>query len=234
MNSELESGKKKQAPGPARVFIVDDHPFVRYAICRLVGVEKNLTVCGEAESQRQAMEAMEIAKPDVAVIDIVLKDGNGIGLVKDIRARGWKFPVVVLSAFDDDIYVHRAFKAGSQGYVTKDDVPHILVAAIREVLAGEIYVCESMARKLLIGNSAWHLAGCPEDPIDSLTDRQLEIFDLMGRGRGVGEIAASLNVARATVDSHIAQIKKNLHISTNTELRKKASHWISTNSQNYK
>jgi len=205
--------------------VVDDHPIVREGIAKLVNQETDLTICGEAEDAPQALKALAELKPDIAIVDITLKEGlGGIGLIKDIKARHPKLPVLVLSMHDESLYAERTLRAGAKGYIMKQEAPEKVVEAIRRVLGGEIYLSEEMGQKII------HklVEGKPEaggSPIESLSDRQLEVFQLMGRGFGTRQIADNLYLSVKTIETYREHIKEKLKLKNATELVQHAIRW---------
>jgi DNA-binding NarL/FixJ family response regulator len=200
----------------SRVLIVDDHPIVRERLAELINEEPDLMVCGEAEDGRTALEAVATTNPDVATIDISLKDSYGIELVKELKLRHPSLLTIVLSMHDESLYAERALRAGARGYVTKQEASKKIVSAIRQVLKGGIFVNEKMSAALL-----GRIAGEPRSdgtPIDRLTDRELEIFQLLGEGSPVRDIAKRLHVSVKTVEAHRTHIKEKLNIRTSPEL----------------
>jgi len=226
MVAKRESEPKKKRN---KVLIVDDHPIVRHGIAELLNHEADLTVCGEAEDAHQALEAIaEIAilKPDIAIVDITLKEGlGGIELIKDIKARYPKLPVLVLSMHDESLYAERCLRAGAKGYIMKQEATEKVVEAIRQVLGGEIYLSDKMAQKILHK----FIGGQPEvggSPIESLSDRELEVFQLIGRGLGTRRIAEELYLSVKTIETYREHIKEKLKLKNAPELAQHAIQWV--------
>jgi len=211
-------------PAKAKVLVVDDHEIMRQGLTQLIGQEADLTVCGEAEDARGAIAAIEKLDPDVTLVDISLKDSSGIELIKDIRARWPNLPVLVLSMHDESFYAERALRAGARGYVTKAEVSAKVVKGIRQVLGGGIYLSSKVStrilRKLIDGGKAIDVF-----PLDRLTDREFEVFELIGRGLQTRGIAQRLHVSPKTVDAHREHIKRKLGIANATELLSYAVRW---------
>jgi DNA-binding NarL/FixJ family response regulator len=206
-----------------RVFVVDDHPIVREGISALIDREPDLTICGAAEEARTALEALETLKPDILIVDISLNGPTGLELVRSIRARDAKLPVLILSMHDECIYAERALRAGANGYVMKQEATEKVIAAVRRILGGEIYVSERVANKMLqrfVGSK-------PPDhsPVEGLTDRELEVFLLIGEGRGTRQIADELHVSIKTVESYQAHIKEKMSLKSGRELVQQAIQW---------
>jgi DNA-binding NarL/FixJ family response regulator len=206
-----------EAEKRAKILIVDDHPMVRERLGELINQESDLMACGEADDSHSAMEAIAKTKPDLAIVDISLKDTYGIELIKDIKSHHPKLPVLVVSMHDETLYAERALRAGARGYVTKQEASRKVVTAIRQILAGEIYVSEKLA-SVLVRRVAGKPAGGSGSPADCLTDRELEIFQLLGSGLSVREIAKRLHVSAKTVEAHRAHIKEKLNFNSSSEL----------------
>jgi DNA-binding NarL/FixJ family response regulator len=199
-----------------RVMLVDDHPIVRRGLRSLIETEADLTVSAEADDAGAAISAIEASIPDVVVVDISLRDGDGLELVRQIRAR-WPIPVLVLSIHDECLYAERALRAGASGYVMKQEATVAVVDALRRVLGGEVWLSERLSARLVKayvrGDSA------PGDsPLGALSDRELQVFHLISQGFGTGEISRSLNISRKTVETHRAHIKEKIGLRSGVEL----------------
>ncbi len=222
MARKRESQAKKKRH---KVLVVDDHPIVREGIAKLVNQEADLTICGEAEDAACALKATAELKPDIAIVDITLKEGlGGIGLIKDIKVRHPKLPVLVLSMHDESLYAERTLRAGAKGYIMKQEAAEKIVEAIRQVLSGEIYLSDEMGQKILHK----FVEGKPEtggSPIDRLSDRQLEVFQLIGRGFGTRQIADNLHLSVKTIETYREHIKEKLKLKNATELVQHAIRW---------
>jgi len=207
----------------AQVLVVDDHPVVRGGLTRVINREPDLHVCGGAEDAGEALEAIASQKPDLVIVDIRLKTSSGLDLIRDIRARFGQLPVLVLSMLEEKMYAERALKAGADGFVAKTEPATVLLGAIRQVLAGRVYVGKASAEQLLesMTNSANGIANGPEH----LSDRELEVFRLIGQGLPRREIARRLHRSIHTVDSHVARIKAKLNVKTASELTQYAIQW---------
>jgi DNA-binding NarL/FixJ family response regulator len=208
----------------AKVLIVDDHPVVREGLAQLINHQSDLTVCGEAEDVPGALDAIKRCAPELAIVDIGLKGRNGLELVHLIKSQHHRVHVLVLSMHDESLYAERVLKAGAQGYVMKEAVREQLLTAIRRVLAGEIYVSERMASRLL------HEVAGGTRPSDSppgrLSDRELEVFEWLGRGRGTREIAQLLHLSAKTIETYRAHIMQKLNLQNATELVQRAFEWV--------
>jgi DNA-binding NarL/FixJ family response regulator len=206
-----------------RIFLVDDHPLVREWLTNLINEQSDLTVCGEAESGPQAMQAMLALKPDAAIVDISLKDSSGIELLKDLKQTAPGIAVLVLSMHEEAHYAERALRAGARGYVVKRETTRKVIGAIHKVLAGEMYISEEIAAALA---SQYVTGKSPNDTsITQLSDRELEVFELLGQGRGTRQIAEVLRVSVKTVQAYCARIKEKLNLTSATELLREAVRW---------
>ena len=207
-----------------KVLIVDDHELLRMAVSQLIEHEGDLCVCGEAEDAKGALKSINELKPDIAIVDITLKDSHGIELVKDIKIRWPDFPVLVLSMHDESFYAERVLRAGARGYVTKAEVSAKVIEGLRKILNGEVYISEAIASKMLsklLGGGS----GATSFPIDTLSDREFEVFELIGRGLQSRLIAEQLHVSIKTVDAHREHIKKKLGLESATDLLMYAVQW---------
>ena len=204
--------------GKARVLVVDDHPLVRERVAELINEEPDLVVCGEAEHARQAMEAVATCVPDVAVDDVTLKDSYGIELIKQLKELYPDLPTLVLSMHDESMYGERALRAGARGYLTKQEATKKVVDAIRRVLRGDIYVSEKLAASLVRKAAGGNSGAGGGSPTDVLTERELEVFQLLGQGLTVREVADRLSISAKTVEAHREHIKQKLNFKTSSEL----------------
>jgi DNA-binding NarL/FixJ family response regulator len=205
----------------ARVMLVDDHPIVRQGLANLIDSENDLEVCSQVEDATGALKQLPQANPDVVVIDISLGDRSGLELVKDIRAQRPNLPMLVLSMHDEDLYAERALRAGAKGYVMKQEATEKVMDAIRRVLIGEVYVSEKMASRL-VKQAIDAVPGTMENPLTRLSDRELEVFSMIGRGLGTREIANRLELSVKTVEAHREHIKEKLKLKSGTELMRYA------------
>jgi DNA-binding NarL/FixJ family response regulator len=213
-----------------QIYIVDDHPLVRESLINLINQQADLAVCGEAESANRAMREIAALEPDLAVIDISLKESSGLELIKAAKARMPQLSVIALSMHDEELYAERCIRAGAGGYVMKRESSKQIVAAIREVLAGRMCVSSQIAavfaRKFVGGRQ---IDG--KSPISALSDRELEVFGLLGKGMATRQVAESMNVSIKTVQAYCGRIKQKLHLSTATELLREAIHWHDQNTE---
>lgn len=223
-----KSGGKK-----SKVVLVDDHAILRQGLAELVNDQEDLAVCGEADSPPDAMKLIESSKPDVAVVDITLKNGDGIELCKQLRERWPDLAILVLSMHDESLYAERVLRSGADGYVMKQEPQEKVMAAIRRVLSGETYLSDAMAAKLLrnFGRSRGDNTG---SPLERLSDRELQIFRLIGEGQSVRAIADALFLSPKTIETHKEHIKQKLNLASSNDLLRYAIEARMTDSQNKK
>jgi DNA-binding NarL/FixJ family response regulator len=213
----------------SRVFVVDDHPIVRQGLAMMINRESDLEVCGEAEDALAAVVAIERLRPDVVVVDISLHGPDGIELVKTIRTRDAHLPVLVLSMHDESIYAERALRAGANGYIMKQEATERVLIAIRRILNGDVYLSHSAASRV-VNQFVRGSAGPIPAPVSVLSDRELEVFCLIGQGRGTREIADTLHLSVKTVESYQTHIKEKLSLRNARELVQHAIEWNLTES----
>lgn len=208
-----------------RVFIVDDHPLVRQGLAQIIESQDDLELCGEAEDSSTAMRGIEQTKPDAIIVDISLQGNNGLELIKNVKAIHEHVPILVFSMHDESIYAQRALRAGAKGYVMKKESSEKIVDAIRRIIKGEIFVSPRVADQVLhqIVNGP---ANAAVSPIDRLTDRELEVVQLIGRGLSTREIADSLHLSVKTIESHRAHVKEKLNLRNATELVQFSVQWV--------
>ena len=213
------------APKRARILVVDDHPTMREGLARVIDETADLTVCAQAESIHRALELIETTQPDLVIVDITLRRENGIELIKDLKLRHPKLPVLVHSMHDEQVYAQRSLRAGARGYLMKHEPPPKLLHAIRQVLAGEIYLSETMTRQML-----HHVADSPfakgVSPVERLSDRELEVLEQLGQGRKTKEIAADLHLSIKTVQTYCEHLKEKLELKDATSLTRFAVQWV--------
>jgi len=216
---------KKRTSVRKKVLVVDDHPIVRQGLGMLIQQQRDLQVCAEAEGAVDALTAIGKSKPDIAIVDISLKDTSGIDLIKDIHIRYPGLPVLVLSMHHEFFCAERALRAGARGYVTKGEGSEKLMAAIHRVLDGEVYVSDEMADKIisrLVEASPNSLVSS----VECLSERELQVFELIGEGHGTSEIAEMLHLSSKTIESHRENIKRKLKLKNAGELLRHAIQWI--------
>jgi len=208
----------------SRVFIVDDHPLVREGLANLINGQDDLMVSGEAEDSSQAMMRIVKARPDAALIDISLKNESGLELVKNLNTQFPLVALIVLSMHDEALYAERALRAGARGYVMKRETSKSVLASIRRVLEGGIYVSERILNRL-VQRPGVSRERSVSSPVERLSDRELEIFRLLGQGRTTSQIATDLNLSLKTVQTHYTRAKEKLGVSSFTELLRAAIRW---------
>lgn len=213
-----------QRTGKRSVFVVDDHPLLRQGLALLINQQHDLEVCGEAEEAQALMQALSQKKPDIVIVDISLNGPDGLDLLKNIRSSYPDLPVLVLSMHDEAIYAERALRARANGYIMKQEATEKVLVAVRRILNGEVYLSDRMANKMLqqyIGGSQ----GAIQSRISALSDRELEVFCLIGEGRGTREIAKGLHLSIKTVETYQAHIKEKLSLHSGRELIQRAIQW---------
>src|SRR5215472_4686462 len=208
-----------------RVLIVDDHPMTRAGLVYVINHQPDLIVCAEADSAADALGAVDACEPDLVLADITLPGKSGLELVKDIKAIRPGLPILVISMHDESLYAERVLRAGARGYITKHEGGKKLMQAIRHVLRGQIYVSEKMSAHILETFSGGHTASV-RSLIAQLSDREFEVFELLGEGLSTRRIAERLHLSTKTVDVHRANIKRKLVIKTTSELISYAARWI--------
>jgi DNA-binding NarL/FixJ family response regulator len=217
--------QKRFSPEPKRILVVDDHPLVRDALAQQINMEPGLKVCGLAGNAAEAVELAEQAEPDLVLADINLPGRSGLELIRDLRAVSPQVLVLVLSMHDESVFAERVLRAGGRGYVSKQAGGEELIQAIRRVLGGQIYVSESISTRLLATLSGAG-NGKIASPVESLTDRELEVFTLIGQAKGTTDIARRLRMSSKTVEAHRGAIKRKLKLKTGPELTRHAVLWV--------
>ncbi len=225
MNMNMSTSMRPAKRNARRILIVDDHPIVRQGLRRLMENEDDLTVCGEAETARDARIAIKDLNPDAVIVDISLKQGDGIELVRDVRAHHATLPLLVLSMHDEAIYAERMLSAGASGYIMKQAASEQFLVSLRRVMDGGIYVSEAvgsnMIQKFASGGSY-----VSANPIDRLSNRELQILHMIGKGMSTRETAKSLNLSIKTIESHRQRIKRKLNLHTGAQLVQYAVNWF--------
>jgi DNA-binding NarL/FixJ family response regulator len=209
------------------VLIVDDHPIVRQGLAQLIDQEQDLEVCGQAENAPQAMQAIRELHPAMVIVDISLQDTSGMELIKDIKVRHPDLPVLTLSMHDEAVYAERTLRAGALGYIMKQEATERVITAIRRVLAGEVYVSDSVAAKMVSKLAAAGTARSTS-PVDRLSDRELEVFRLIGEGHGTRQVAEKLHLSVKTIETYRAHIKEKLGLKDANELFRTAIEWVNS------
>jgi DNA-binding NarL/FixJ family response regulator len=207
-------------PNKSRILLVDDHPIVRQGLIQLINAVADMVVCGEASTGREALQLLETTSPDIAIVDISLGDCSGVELIKDIVARRPGLPCLALSMYDETMYALRVLRAGGCGYIMKQEMPKMVLTAIRQVLAGHVYVSEKMSTRLV----DQFVTAAPDTlaPASGLSDRELEVLTLMGRGESTRAIAEKLFLSVKTIEAHRERIKRKLNLSNSSELMRYA------------
>jgi len=211
-----------------KVLIVDDHAVLRGGLSQVIGQQEDLEVCGEAESAPDALTAIDTLMPDVAIVDLSLASGSGLELIKEISARFPKLPVVVLSMHDETLYASRALKAGALGYVMKKESTEHVISALRKVLDGGYALSDNMIARMM-GTFVRGKKPLARSPVDLLSDRELEVFQLLGQGHSTREIAKVLHLSIKTVSAYRENIKQKLKLKSANELVRHAIHWATLN-----
>ncbi|MDE2181919.1 MAG: response regulator transcription factor [Alphaproteobacteria bacterium] len=211
-------------PERHRIYLIDDHPLVREGLTNLINQQPNLHVCGESEDGARALRDIAEHEPDVAIVDISLKSGSGLELIKTLKARHPRVAVIALSMHDEKLYAERTIRAGARGYVMKRESTKRIVGAIHQVMAGKLAISEQMmsilAQRFVLGPRE-----SAKSPIEQLSDRELEVFNLLGQGLETRKIAEMLNVSIKTVQAYCVRIKQKLELTTATELLREAVRW---------
>lgn len=206
-----------------KVFLIDDHPILRQGLALFIDREPDLKVCGEADDATSALQAIQDSTPDFVVLDISLEGPDGLELLKILRARYPKLPVLILSMHDESLYAERALRAGANGYIMKQEATDKVLTAIRHILGGDIYLSERLTKRMLQQFVSGSVS--PRDPIAKLSDRELEVYRLIGAGRGTRQIADELHVSTKTIESYQAHIKEKLALRNARELVQHAIEW---------
>lgn len=208
-----------------RVLIVDDHPILRYGLTSLINAEPDLIVCGEAASSPEALDAMRTFNPEIVLLEISLPGTNGIELLKSMKAEHPKLRFLILSIHDESIYALRALKAGALGYIMKTEALSDILSGLRNVLIGELYISPRLSERLIF-QAIQSIEGGTGSPVDKLSDRELEILELLGRGFGTKESALELHLSIKTIETHRAHIKEKLQLKDAGEMVRFAIDWV--------
>ena len=217
-------------PTRRRILLVDDHPFMRAGLAQLIDRQADLTVCGEAGNPSEALEPCARLRPDLVLTDLTMPGRSGLEFVKDLRAAQPDATVLVISMHDEAVYAERSLRAGARGYIMKEAGGENLLAAIRQVLRGGIYVSSAMSARILEGLSGGKPRGS-NSPIEKLSDREFEVFQLIGQGKSTRDIAEQLHLSPKTVDVHRSHIKEKLELKDVTALIRHAVRWVETQGQ---
>ncbi|MFL6519442.1 MAG: response regulator [Chthoniobacterales bacterium] len=220
-----KSGRQSSPSPKKRVFIIDDQPIIRERVIELINGQPDLTICGEADEIRTAMELISREQPDLVITGLSFKHSHGLGLVKDFRARFPEMHVLVFSIYDELLYGERAIRAGARGFIEKRAPTNELLRAVRQVLSGEIYLSHK-ASATTVGRFFRGPSPKPGSPLEQLSDRELEVFQLIGRGQSTKQIAAALRVDVKTIETYRGRIKVKLKLLNAAELRTQAKHYL--------
>lgn len=212
----------------SRILIVDDHPLVREGLTSRIARQSDLEVCGEADDLKEALAQVKALSPDLVIVDIQLANSHGLDLIKEIHGRFPSIKMLVVSAFDESLYAERALRAGAQGYINKRELQNNIIDALRTVLNGQRYLSGKMTQQLIdqaIGNKSQD----ETDPVQRLSDRELEVFQLIGQGKSTSAIARQLHLSVHTIDTHREKIRHKLGVKNGTELMQRAVQWVLEN-----
>jgi len=213
---------------PAMIFIVDDHPLVREGLAARIAAQDDMEVCGDAADTTEALAALRTTHADLVIVDLSLRSGHGIELIKQIRARDSRIKTLVVSAYDESLFAERCLRAGALGYINKQEVQENVIQAIRTVLNGQRYLSTQMTQRL-IGQAVGSPNAASGDPVAQLTDRELEVFQLIGKGLTTGAIAKRLCLSVHTIDSHREKLRNKLKLKNSAELMQHAVQWMLEN-----
>lgn len=227
MKAKTKSPPAAPVPPRRRVLVVDDHPFMRAGLAQLINRQADLEVCGEAGNTADALRAVKELRPDLVLSDLTMADRGGLEFIKDLQAAEASPPVLVVSMHDEAIYAERVLRAGARGYIMKEAGGESLLGAIRQVLRGEIYVSPKQAALVLENLSGRRPRGS-DSPIKQLTDREFEVFQLIGQGKSTQDISGQLHLSPKTVDVHRSNIKQKLGLKDATGLVRHAVRWVET------
>ncbi len=211
-------------PRKMRVFIVDDHPIVRHGFIQRLGLEPDMEVCGQAAKAQEALTGIGELKPDVALIDLSLEEGNGVDLIKELKTRGDKVKIIVVSSFDESAYAERSIRAGAHGYLNKKEAVDKIVDAIQRVAAGGYFLSEAMTAKAL-GRALSGKSDPGGSPLDTFSDREMQVYELLGSGLTVNQIAEKLFLSPKTIETYRENLKKKLDLKSSGDLLRHAIQW---------
>jgi DNA-binding NarL/FixJ family response regulator len=226
--SSSSPAAESASAGLFKVVLVEDHRMFREWLRQMLGRESGCEVCGEADNIQEAMRLILATKPDIVIVDITLRGSSGLELIKDLRAQGLEIPVLVLSMHDEALYAERVLRAGARGYISKHEASSTLSKAIRQVLGGQVYLSESMTANMLEKVSGRKASPSPPG-LEILADRELEVFQLIGKGHNGREIAELLHLGETTVDTYRSRIKEKLRLRNAAELYSRAAQWVHEN-----
>jgi DNA-binding NarL/FixJ family response regulator len=221
----MAQAKQPAKAGKTRVLLVDDHAVVRFGIAQLINRQPDMIVCGEEEDASRAMTSISTLKPDLVIADLSLKESSGLELMRNIKAQYPSLPILVVSAHDESVYAQVAFRAGALGYLMKEEALEKIVAATRRVLSGAVYVSDTLAAKMLQQQIRGQ-TDIQESPVKSLSDRELEVFQLIGQWKTTRDIAEELHLSIKTIEYYREQIKRKLNLKNAAELTQRATSWV--------
>ena len=224
----MRTDRSKDKEDRARIFIVDDHPIVRHGLRELINQQHDFIVCGEAENASAALEMIPELDPDLVIVDISLEGMSGLELIKTLKIRCIGLPILVVSMHDENLYAERSLRAGARGYIMKEEATEKVIQAIRKVCSGEIYLSEHQSNKLLQRYVEGRPATIHSD-MDQLSDRELEVFHLIGQGYKTKEIADALFLSVKTIETYREHIKEKLGLRDSTALLQRATLWVKGN-----
>jgi DNA-binding NarL/FixJ family response regulator len=214
-----------QGSAKQRLFLVEDHPVTREGFAQLINYQPDLVVCGQADTAKLAFTGIQTSQPDLAIVDLSLSESSGLDLIKDLKCHCSGIPLLVLSTHDEALYAERALRAGARGYVMKQAPTSEVMKAIRTVLAGELYLSDPMRSRLVRQQFDAHKPRQRAE-LDGLSDRELQIFELLGHGHTTGRIATRLHLSVSTVETHRAHIKEKLRLTNAVQLVRRAVEWV--------
>lgn len=221
----LTSMKKETAPKPIKVVLVEDHKMFREWLGQMISIGGDFSVCGETDNIADALQIIKQTKPDIAIVDITLRGSSGLELIKDLKAHQVDVPVLVLSMHEETLYAERVLRAGARGYITKNEATSTLSKAIRHVLSGEIYLGEHMT-SVILDRMSGRRTPVNVSGMEQLADRELEVFQLIGKGFNGRQIAERLHLGETTIDTYRSRIKDKLGLKTAAELYTRAAQWV--------
>ena len=211
------------------IFVVDDHPLIREGLKARIESEPDLIVCGEAADAPEALAQLKSAAPHLVIVDLALKSSQGLDLIKEIKSRFSQLKMLVVSAYDETLYAERSLRAGASGYVNKQEVQDTIIHAIRTVLGGQRYLSQQMTQRLLASAIGGGEEATSDDPAVCLSDRELQVFQLIGQGTSTSAIAKQLHLSVHTIDSHRENIRRKLRLANGAELMQRAVQWVLEN-----
>jgi DNA-binding NarL/FixJ family response regulator len=223
-NGETKNGRADKHEGKTKLYIIDDHPIMVQGLQELINHQGDLRVIGSSDDWHIALEQVKKLQPELIILDVTLKDANGIEVLKNLKIHVPNVKILMLSMHDENLYAMRSLKAGAQGYIMKQEAVDKVLGAIRQVLAGEVYLSDSMSKRTmfqLLGRGGTRSGS----PLEDLSDRELEVFTLIGQGCTTRQIAEKLHLSIKTVETHRAHIKEKLNLKNSTELVQHAIHW---------